>query len=112
MDNSSNSVNKVKNNRNSSKMVYNGSFITTPNIKNKNNNFFKNHLSKRLNNNINRNKKKDEISNNCLSSFSIKVNKTHYNKNEERNSHSKSKNLKKTWTKNMNNLINQIENNI
>ena len=112
MDNSSNSVNKVKNNRNSSKMVYNGSFITTPNIKNKNNNFFKNHLSKRLNNNINRNKKKDEINNNCLSSFSIKVNKTHYNKNEERNSHSKSKNLKKTWTKNMNNLINQIENNI
>lgn len=77
------------------------------------NNFLKNQLTKRFNiNNSNRNKKKDEISNNCLSSFSIKVNKTHYNKNEERNSQSKSKNLKKTWTKNMNNLINQIENNI
>ena len=113
MDNSSNSVNKVKNNRNSTKMIYNGSFITTPNIKNRKNNFLKNHLSKRLNiNNNNRNKKKDEISNNCLSSFSIKVNKTHYNKNEDRNSKSKSKDLKKTWTNNMKNLINQIDSNI
>jgi hypothetical protein len=33
MDNSSSSVNKVKNNRNNNKMVYSGSFITTPNIK-------------------------------------------------------------------------------
>ena len=115
MDNSSSSVNKVKNNRNNSKIVYSGSFITTPNIKNKKNNFLKNQLTKRFNiNNSNRNKKKDEISNNCLSSFSIKVNKTHYNKNEERKSQSKSnsKNLKKTWTKNMKNLINQIDNNI
>ena len=113
MDNSSSSVNKVKNNRNNSKTVYNGGFITTPNIKNKKNNFLKNQLTKRFNiNNNNRNKKKDEISNNCLSSFSIKVNKTHYNKNEERKSHSKSKNMKKTWTNNMKNLINQIDNNI
>ena len=113
MDNSSSSVNKVKNNRNNSKIVYSGSFITTPNIKNKKNNFLKNQLTKRFNiNNNNRNKKKDEISNNCLSSFSIKVNKTHYNKNEERKSQSKNQNLKKTWSKNMKNLINQIDNNI
>jgi hypothetical protein len=113
MDNSCSSVNKVKNNRNNSKMVYNGSFITTPNIKNKKNSFLKNQLTKRFNiNNNNRNKKKDEIATNCLSSFSIKVNKTHYNKNEERKSQSKNQNLKKTWTKNMKNLINQIDNNI
>jgi hypothetical protein len=111
MDSSSNSINK--NNRNSSKMTYNGSYTTTPNDKNKKNNFLKNQLCKRFNmNNINRNKKNDEISNNYLSSFSIKVNKTNYNKNEERKSQSKSKNLKKIWTKNMKNLINQIENNI
>ena len=113
MDNSSNSVNKNKNTRNSNKMVYSGSFITTPSIKNKKDSFLKNQMSKRFTvNNSNRNKKKEEIAYNCLSSFSIKVNKTHYNKNEERNSKSNSKNLKKTWTNNMKNLINQIDNNI
>ena len=47
---------------------------------------------------------------NYMSSFSIKVNKTTYNKDIEKIN--KNKNLKKTWSKNMNNIVNQINNNI
>ena len=74
--NYSNSSNKVKYNSNNNchrKFSSRGDLVKIPDIEA--NNFFKNHLSKRLNNFNNPNSEK---SNYCKSSYSIRVNKTNY----------------------------------
>ena len=103
---------KVKNsskNNNSTNSNNKKKIQKTPIVKNKKNIFFKNRISKRLKNG-NGNKTKDEAKHNYMSSFSIKVNKTTYNKDKE--IICKNKNLKKTWSKNMKNIVNQINNNV
>ena len=102
---------KVKNSANtinSHSINLNNKKEKTPVIKNKKNPFFKNRINKRIKN-INGTKTKEDMQN-YMSSFSIKVNKTTYNK--ENDKISRNKNLKKTWSKNMNNVVNQINNNI
>jgi hypothetical protein len=111
--NINNSVKDMKLNRN--KKIIKGSFIKTPDVKNKKNSFYKSHLSRRSSNG-HENKTKEENKYNCMSSLSIKVNKTQYNKEKEKdkektknkdknnkNKNGKNKNLKKTWTKTMKN---------
>ena len=93
IDKSSNSLNKIKYRRNqNSNMDNKRSYINSPQFKNKNRNFFKTHIGKKFI------KDKEETSNNIISSFSIKVNKTHYS-NKDKENFTKNKNLKKTWTK-------------
>ena len=77
----------------------------TPIMNNKKTNCYKKHISKRLDK-VNLEKTKDEMMNIYMSSFSIKVNKTAYNKENN-----KSKNLKKMWSKKITNIVNQINNN-
>ena len=77
----------------------------TPIMNNKKTNCYKKHISKKLEK-VNLEKTKDEMMNTYMSSFSIKVNKTTYNKEN-----SKSKNLKKMWSKQITNIVNQINNN-
>jgi hypothetical protein len=72
--------------------------------------FFNKHISKQSNDSC-INRTKDDLNDNFLSSFSIKVNKTIYNKEKDKE-WSNNKNLKKTWSKNMKTIINQIKNNI
>ena len=111
--NINNSIKEMKLNGN--KKISKGSFIKTPDVKNKKNSFFKNHLSRRSSN-AHENKTKEENKYNCMSSLSIKVNKTQYNKEKEKDKekikdkdknkkdkNGKNKNLKKTWTKTMKN---------
>ena len=112
IDKNNNINNKLKNNRNKRKRSESNTIdskrypLKTPDIKNKKTSFFKNHMSKKLKT-INDNKAKDDITNNYNSSFSIKVNKSNYNKDGIKN---KNKNLKKTWTKNVYIYNNQITN--
>ena len=111
--NSSKSTSKNKNIH----IIHDNKTTRTP-LNNKIINFFNNHMNKQLyNGNIN--KTKDEMNDNYLSSFSIKVNKTIYNKEKEKEKNkdkdkerSKNKNLKKTWSKNMKIIVNKINNNI
>ena len=104
INNSNNSLSKTKYNKNHKT-------IKTPVINNKKANFFKNHISKRLNK-ISSNRTKEEMINNHTSSLSIKVNKTTYNKDKDKEKNVKNKNLKKTWTKNIQKKDNPISNNI
>ena len=111
--NINNSIKEMKLNGN--RKITKGSLIKTPDVKNKKNSFFKNHLSRRSSN-AHENKTKEENKYNCMSSLSIKVNKTQYNKEKEKDKekakdkdknkkdkNGKNKNLKKTWTKTMKN---------
>ena len=89
----------------------NGNNLKTPVVKNKKMNYIKNRLNKRIKNDNSigiGNRTKEEMMHNYMSSFSIKVNKTNYNKEKT----DKNKNLKKTWTKNMKNVVSQINSNI
>ena len=82
------------------------SLIKTPTIKNKKINFFKkNSNNKRNNIGI---KRKEEKKKSYISSFSIKVNKTYFNKDKDK----KSKNLKKTLTTNIKNKFGKLHSNI
>ena len=93
IDNSSKSLNKINYKRNQNNKLENkGSYINSPEISNKNRNFLKAQISKKFI------KEKEEITNNIISSFSIKVNKTNYN-NKDKENFSKNKNLKKNWAK-------------
>ena len=81
----------------------------TPVLKNRKTHIFKNHINKKLNIDNEANKSKENMMENYLSSFSIKVNKTTLNKDKENKI--KNKNLKKTWNKNLKNISNHINNN-
>jgi len=113
--NSKRSINVSNSNNSLSKTKYNKNHktIKTPIVNNKKANFFKNHISKRLNK-ISSNRTKEEMMNNHISSFSIKVNKTTYNKEKDKDKEKnvKNKNLKKTWTKNIKKKDNPVSNNI
>ena len=110
------SKNTIDNNSNNSltkNYNKNHNTINTPVINNKKAIFFKNHISKKLNK-VDVNKTKEDAMNNHMSSFSIKVNKTNYNKEKDKENEKKgrNKNLKKTWTKNIKKKANKISNNI
>ena len=90
--NNSNYINSSKNAKPS-----NCKTIKTPVLENRKTHIFKNHINKKFNIGIEANKSKENIKENYLSSFSIKVNKTSLNKDKEKKI--KNKNLKKTWTK-------------
>ena len=79
--------------------------IKTPVTKTKKMEIFKKNNTNRKFNTFKGINKKEDIRNNYKSSFSIKVNKTYFNKDKK----DKSKNLKKTLTKNMNNATNTIK---
>ena len=103
-NNSSRSTSQKKNN-------HDNKTTTTP-LNNKIIHFFNKHIS-RPSNDACTNRTKDDLSDNFLSSFSIKVNKTIYNKEKDKDKEwSNNKNLKKTWSKNMKAIVNQIKNNI
>ena len=90
--NNSNSI--INSNKN---ILYNNRAIKTPIMKKKKTTYFKNCINKRIKDDIG-SKTKEEMNQNYMSSFSIKVNKSTYNKDKEKIQ--KKKNLKKTWTKN------------
>jgi hypothetical protein len=102
---------KSYNNNNSTNNAKNNKIIKTPVLKSRKTNIFKNRINKKLKNE-NGNKIKEELNHNYMSSFSIKVNKTIYNKDKEKEKIYKNKNLKKTWTKNMKKVVKNINNNM
>ena len=102
--------NNLNNAYNSNNMRFtNNKTIKTPILQNRKTHIFKNKISKKLNIGNNENKSKEDMIQNCMSSFSIKVNKTTYKKDKGKKE--KNKNFKKTWTKNLKKNTNQLNNN-
>ena len=96
---------QVKNNINNNRIINKGYLIKTPVIKDRKIEFFKKNNTNRKINNFRQIKSKEDIKQKYMSSFSIKVNKTSFNKE-------KNQNLKKTLTKNIKNVVSQINDDI